>query len=171
MKIGIIGFANRGLKLDRQSYNKMASKMTRIIKTYPSDTIVYSGGSIWCDHIAVTLFLRNDINNLVLHLPDTWDPITKTFSGNTRSGIHLNLKHQLFSTILGINTLQEIDDAILKGATYTSSLSSPERNSLIARDSEHLYAFVIKGEKMTPGTKDTWSKSRGKKIKLHIHQQ
>lgn len=169
MKIGIIGFARRGLELDRETYDKMVFKMTRILKKYPKDTIVYSGGSIWSDHIAVTLFLENVIHNLVLHLPDTWNHQTKSYSGASHSGAHLNAKHQLFSKIIGRNTLKDIDDAISKGATYTSSISSPERNTLIARDSDHLYAFVIKGEKMTPGTKDTWTKCQGKKTKINVH--
>lgn len=168
MKLAIIGFAKRGLELNLASYDKMVAKMTRILKRYPSDVVVYSGGSIWCDHVAVTLFLQGVIHNLVLHLPDTWNTQTKSYSGTTRSGAHLNKKHQLFSSILGRNTLLEIDSAFSKGATYTSSLSSPDRNTLIARDADYLYAFVVKGEKMTPGTKDTWTKATGKKIKVNV---
>ena len=168
MKIAIIGFAKRGLELDRASYERMVGKMARIVKEYPKDVVVYSGGSIWCDHVAVTLFLGGVIRNLVLHLPDGWNPITKKFAGTTPSGINLNKKHELFSAILGRSTLDEIDVALAQGAIYTSSPSSPERNTLIARDADHLYAFVVKGERMTPGTKDTWTKSRAKKTKIRV---
>jgi hypothetical protein len=168
MKIGIIGFAKRGLDLDSKSYEIMVQKMTHIVGRYPSDVIVYSGGSIWSDHVAITLFLQGTIRNLVLHLPDTWNSQQQCFSETTHSGILLNKKHQLFSKNIGRNTLQDIDLALSKGANYTSSLSSSKRNTLIAQDAEHLYAFVIKGEKMTPGTKDTWTKSHGKKIKINV---
>lgn len=172
MKIGIIGFANRGHSLSPRHYNKMVTKMHKVLNLRENcETLeVCTGGSIWSDHIAVTLYLQNIIPQLTLHLPDEWSSINQSYAGTTESGRRLNGTHKLFSQMLGRNTLAEIDEAIKKGAHYTISSSSQERNKLIAYNAEHLYAFVVTNNQMTSGTKNTWDQCKGKRIKIYISQ-
>lgn len=133
-----------------------------------SEAHVISGGSIWCDHIAVTLFLKGYISKLTLHLPDHWSFENRAFAEKTFAGKTLNKLHQQFSKILGRDTLHEIDDALKRGAHFTTSTGFFERNTSIARNSNVLYAIVMENSAMTPGTKNTWNKFTGQKFILYV---
>lgn len=167
MKVGLIGFARQGLSYRSDYYDYLVAT---VLKTIPNDSHVVSGGSIWCDHIAVTLFLNGNVKELTLHLPDKWSFEKREFMGTTSSGRTLNTIHKQFSKILGRNTLHEIDQVLNSGAVYTSSSHFFERNTLIAQSSDVLYAIVVKNMRMTPGTRDTWTKSSGPKFIIEADQ-
>lgn len=165
MKLGLIGFARAGMNHDVNYYNLLVQT---IIDTIPQPSHLISGGSIWCDHLAVTLYLTGKISELTLHLPDSWSFETKTFAGVTSSGRTLNKLHEQFSKSLGWNTLDDIDQALRKGARYTVSGHFFDRNTLIAQNCDVLYAIVIKDTEMTPGTFDTWKKCSKPKHIIYV---
>jgi hypothetical protein len=165
MKLGLIGFSRQGLVHDTKYYNLLVQT---VIDTIPTQSHLISGGSIWCDHIAVTLYLNGQTSGLTLHLPDHWSFETKSFAGTTSSGCTLNTLHGQFSKSLGQNTLNDIDQALRKGAQYTVSGHFFDRNTLIAQNCEVLYAIVIKDSKMTPGTCDTWKKCVKPKYIIYV---
>ena len=105
--LAVIGFSGRKVKLQKltpQTFQKMEA---RVMQERPSKLV--SGGSAWADHVAVSLFLQRKVEGLELHLPCQF---ADEFDVKTPEGRILNGLHQHCSTILGVNTLSQLELAI-----------------------------------------------------------
>ena len=126
------------------------------------------------DHIAVALFLSEDIPSLTLHFPTEWQtkpgPRFRDTGGSEyvkNPGGIANRYHEQFSEKIGENSLMQIQAAIDLAAIIKTHNGFKERNKYIA-DSEFLVAFTW-GEGSVPkkgGTLDTWGKCKGKKVHI-----
>ena len=126
------------------------------------------------DHIAVALFLSEDIPSLTLHFPTEWQtkpgPQFRDTGGSDyvkNPGGIANRYHEQFSEKIGENSLMQIQAAIDLAAIIKTHNGFKERNKYIA-DSEFLVAFTW-GEGSVPkkgGTLDTWGKCKGKKVHI-----
>lgn len=183
--LGIIGTAGRKQAhrfMTAENYNLMLKESEKIISKFGFKTVV-SGGAAFSDHIAVSLFNNNIVDNLILMLPDGFDMDSQEYKIGHYGNIANDL-HQEFNRQCKINSLQEICKAIENGAIIPDKVeSSPgflTRNSWIAETCTHLLAFtsgkalnqtvseigyntniqdnVIKDN----GTKDTWRKASQK---------
>lgn len=183
--LGIIGTAGRKQAhrfMTPDNYNLMLEESKKIISKFGFKTVV-SGGAAFSDHIAVSLFNNNLVDNLILMLPDSFDIKAQQYRvghyGNIANELHREFSHQC-----QINSLQDIQRAIENGAIIPDKVeSSPgflTRNSWIAEKCTHLLAFtsgkalnqtvseigynteihdyIIKDN----GTKDTWRKASQK---------
>uniref|UniRef100_A0A1X7UQN9 Uncharacterized protein n=1 Tax=Amphimedon queenslandica TaxID=400682 RepID=A0A1X7UQN9_AMPQE len=137
-----------------------------------------SRGAAWADHIAVSLYLLEEVNGLILHFPtkfitknekphffDTGEKNWKTNPGRTA-----NLYHEAFSNEIKDNSLQQIYSAIAIGAKYREHKGFHERNSFVAK-SDYLIAFTwsYKEEpKKGTGTYDIWKKCSKGTRKIHV---
>ena len=160
--IAIIGTAGRSQVPSLTEWYKMSQDVeTRVKKS----DIVISGGAAFADHLAVKLFLEDKVQGLKLRLPAK---IKDNYfeGGYGTAGGTSNYYHSKFSTLLGINTVGEIQKAIEKGAdvTYETEKSNRAmfiRNEKVANESNAMIAYTY-GEGDLPndgGTRDTWNKA------------
>ena len=124
------------------------------------------------DHVAVNLFLHDEVSALTLHLPANWkntDDKNPHFADNgsddssKNPGRTANKLHQQFSEKIKECTLQQIQIAILIGAETKVHKGFKERNSHVA-GCDYLLAFTWSKDnkpKKKSGTHDTWSKCGG----------
>lgn len=170
--VGIIGACQGPFTADMYPNMKQKTLETINNRFHLESFGLISGGSSWCDHIAVQLFLGKKCDYLRLHLPCDWDVKNKKFTGNNYGG-YLNKLHQQFSLILGINTLHEIDQAIrTPGCEYFSCNGFAHRNRRIADDSVVMIALSWSpGNKpLKGGTKMTWNLFRARNSNgVHIN--
>ena len=144
--------------------------------------IVHSVMYVLCwllDHVAVRLFLRGGYAGLHVFLPCRWirhvDSSRHEDTGESHWSVNpgksANSHHRSFSTVLGTNTLQEIEEARCAGAILLEdSKGFHARNSKVA-GSDHLLAFTwSEGSAPTSGgTLNTWTKCVTNR--LHISLQ
>ena len=134
-------------------------------KRITPDTTAISGGAAWADHLAVKLFLAGKIKHLELHLPST---ITNgRFDGDRgTSGGASNYYHDKFSTITGENSINQIIEAINRGATVTYEPNAMgykamfTRNSKVANsNADTLLAYTFGNTEIPAdgGTLHTWN--------------
>lgn len=177
MKIGIIGSSGKLgeiRKVHLQTYNNMLNvaladikyfESINLIKHSPKSTILISGGAALSDHIAVDLFLKGEVNRLMLYLPCKWDEKKCQFidlgedDWIKNPGKLANQRHRSFSKQLHRNTLHDIQMAIDKGATVIIGEGFHKRNLELAKDAQALIAFTFTSE-MSSGTKFTWNASK-----------
>ena len=157
MSLSIIGSAGRlgtHLKITPQLYEKMCTFVLEKIKESGSDTF-FSGGSSFCDHIAITLFLRGDIDNLTLYLPANFtDKFDSSYEGS-----QLNKYHQQFSERVGFNSLEQLKEAIARGVKTRVFNNFYTRNAEVAK-SKVIIAFGWE-ESPSGGTQNTIKSARG----------
>lgn len=149
----------------------VADAKTRV---QPEDTLV-SGGAAWADHLAVRLYLDGSVKHLILHLPAPF--VDGQFQGERESAASAaNYYHHLFSTVLDVDTRQEVADAIAKGAKVTEQPIARgygamfARNALVAKVSKAViaYTFGDGDEPADGGTKDTWGQVKGDRIHVPL---
>jgi hypothetical protein len=129
-----------------------------------SNIHLVSGGASYCDHIAVKLFLTyyDKGCKLTLHLPcnfvDDKYYDDGRYDWRVNPGKTANKYHQLFSQYMEYNTLEEIQEAIDKGAEVKIYNGFHKRNIEIGK-SKYMVAFSFsKDNKPTDGgTKYTWN--------------
>lgn len=165
MKLAIIGTAGRaedGEKLTSNYYRSMLT-VAQTVKEVIGATTLVSGGAAWADHLAVSLFLQKDVKELALHLPAEFkggkfvEDKTQQFD----AGGTANHYHQKFKEKAGVNSLSEIQDAILLGADISVNPGGfKARNSDVANEAHAVLAFTFSGEPLPKdgGTRDTWDK-------------
>lgn len=106
-----------------------------------------SGGAAWADHLAVQLYLMNEVKSLHLFLPAPFEG--GRFRdiggfGTKNPGGTSNYYHRKFSAKLKINSLADIEEAIRKGATVTvDSGGFFGRNSLLANATNQVIALTF----------------------------
>lgn len=128
------------------------------------------------DHIAVGLFLTEEVPSLTLHLPtqllrDCKPQFMDTGSNDwrTNSGRSANKLHKKFSEKIKEDSLEHLNTAITVGATVFVHEGFHARNSFVA-ESDYLLAFTW-GSGDVPkegGTMDTWSKCKGSKYHIPL---
>lgn len=168
VNISIIGTANRDNKpLTVDLYYKMINvvkyMLQPIIKNNISITLI-SGGAAWADHIAITLYLEGFIDNLILHLPCNF--IIYQYDTNCSAGKTSNNLHRNFSSIVNINSLEEINLAIQKGAKVIIHNGFYARNKYVANECDYLIALT--GSTITGGTFNTWNQCSVPKYHVDI---
>jgi hypothetical protein len=164
--LAIIGTAGRdkNYPMTKKLWECMLSDIRQRVSP---DDILVSGGAAWADHLAVVMYLENNVAGLRLHLPAPWN--NKKFDGYYgTSGGAANYYHKKFSSIVEINSLEQIQEAINKGAEITIEPMANgygamfARNKKVADESTSMLAYTF-GEGNVPddgGTKVTWNMSK-----------
>jgi hypothetical protein len=159
--VGIIGTAGRGADAKRLSgfmYERMYSVAKDIIGPRYVDLV--SGGAAWSDHIAVKLFLYSPMNpGLSLELPTIFHG-GKYEEGKLYDGFDVgrisNHYHRQFSIAAKCDSLQEIQEAINRGARTTIGRGFFNRNLQIAKaDTMIAFTFGNKEKLKDGGTAHT----------------
>lgn len=182
MRLAIIGSAGRRDDADRmtpQLYAAMCSEARTMVRDVGATRLV-SGGAAFADHVAVTLFLENVVDELDLHLPAAWDGSAYESRGDGRTA---NFYHAGFSSACDVDSLGEIATAVTKGAATSSYRGFKQRNSQVATaDAILAFTFGAGGDNrfwagevlaieagLKPGgTADTWNKAVMAKFKRHV---
>ena len=169
VRVAIIGSSQSNLFATY--FPKMVKKVKALVDSKQNVTYV-SGGSAGSDHVAVALFLESKDVSLHLYLP--CDFIGRRFyetpeSGDwkTNPGKSLNVRHRQFSKQIGVETLDQIAEAIGKGASFTVGKGFHDRNTMVSENCDVLIAFTDTPE-IEGGTLDTWKKVHCKKIHVPI---
>jgi hypothetical protein len=162
--------------LSAEKFDKMVEKAKEIIiKDWKLDwdnVVLVSGGASWADHVAVKLFMQEDVE-LTLELPCRWDEKNHKFidigtkDWRTNPGNYSNYLHSKFSKKIKSNSLEEIHQSIKNGANIIFSDGFFARNNKVS-ESDRMIAFGFNSKDMEPrdgGTAFTWkiSKSNNKK--------
>lgn len=133
-----------------------------------SSDILISGGAAGVDHIAVRLYLEKYISDIELHLPCRWKDKKYFDSGEydwrTNPGKTSNYYHNKFSQILGLNSLNEIDQVLIKGGEIIVHDGFHSRNTGIT-DCDLLLAYSFE---LTGGTLNTWIKCKSDRVFINI---
>ncbi len=180
MRIGIIGTAGRrddAPKMSMALYAAMRKRLDELLHCVPVlERNLQSGGAAWADHLAVDVFNDKKAASLTLHFPAPFfrDILTSTPTfaytdvGRVANLYHAEFtKHLLLSGSL-VESLDDIDLALEKGAKFTVSDGFHARNLLVGQ-CDWLIAFTF-GEGAVPkdgGTKHCWDHSLAPK-KTHI---
>lgn len=177
--IGIIGTAGRKSAsrfMTKEYWDAMKSTCEKLLCDFQVEKAV-SGGAAFSDHLAVTSYLSGHASNLLLHFPAPFSLIDRRYVSGHYGNI-TNELHEKFSTSVGINSLEEIAQALEHGADYTVNPGGfLHRNTDIVKTSKGLIAFtsgmfdaisdygvdhsVPDNVISDNGTRDTWSKAKG----------
>lgn len=143
--------------------------ITEVLKMDNSNVILVSGGSAWSDHVAVRLFLEGGFGGLELYLPARFNVKNKkyinSFYGRTLNQLHAKCQEKtgmdVFTDLARVNSKKDV--RITLGTSFTA------RNTLIARNCDHMIAFTFReGDPTRGGTANTWSKMQGEKIHFNL---
>jgi hypothetical protein len=163
--VAIIGSAKPD-NWNKESFKKMIKICVDFIQSIKNICQVFlvSGGSSWCDHIAVYLYINKErfdipIKGLILHIPC---PFNEKFLDNgsyhwsVNPGKTLNTFHQSFSKKINRDSFKDIQKAISLGTIVIVSNGFHQRNKKIAEKADYLIAFG-ENDEPTSGTKHTYS--------------
>lgn len=172
-RIGIIGSAGRGGDEEKLNDKVYSSILSYLEDKLPNDCTLVSGGSSWMDHLAVSLYLKyQDKFKLELYIPCEWDTTNRCYRDNgvvdwmVNPGGTLNYYHRRFSKIVGFDSLDQINDAISRGAILKVEKGLFKRNDRVASSIDVLYAFTFttRDSPCDGGTLYTWKKAKCKKV-------
>ena len=122
------------------------------------------------------MFLQGEVPHLTLHFPCKFENTDRPqFIDNSEKdwtknpGRTTNIYHRKFSAKIKDDSLQQIQSAILVGATYKECEGFHDRNSKVAR-SRYLIAFTWSDTDIPKkgGTRNTWDKCKGRKIHIPL---
>lgn len=149
--VGIIGTAGRnsaGPKMSKDLYFKMYDRLVQEINNIrqenPNHKIkAISGAAAWSDHLAVSLYLRDNCEALKLFFPAPFEPALNRFSGKGPFSVaaSANRYHQSFSEKMGGSSMKAISLALAKGAESQTSNGFKARNLLVGQV-DYLIAFT-----------------------------
>jgi hypothetical protein len=176
IRLGIIGTAGRKPDESKILSRKYMEWMVDNVKCYIHNVlettfdkiILVSGGSAWSDHIAVQLYLYENFGGLKLYIPADFIPDQNKYE-NTHEGCTLNFLHKKCQINTGYNVFAELS-AVVKNPKVQVTVKKGffQRNTLIAKNSDHLIAFTFSSNSPNDGgTFDTWKKVKHDN-KLHI---
>jgi hypothetical protein len=181
LKIAVIGTAGRGEdqhRLKPEDFERMTTIVKGIIQSLTKDPYVVSGGAAWADHVAVALFIQQEIKHLHLHLPAEFDLDEKRYVDNgirdykRNPGGTANYYMDLFKQNSYETPNLDIAYAIEQGAKVTVGNGFHDRNNQVANVDVVIALTFGDGAKLKDGgTADTFQKylSRaGKKISFHV---
>lgn len=170
MKLAIIGTAGRKEDGDKMandpSYWRTMCAVSQIVTTILKPTCVVSGDAAYADHTAVWLYLQGMVPNLSLHFPAEWKGESSHFD-RTHDGNIANHYHSLFSHAQKLDSLAQIQEAILKGATvHVNPVGFKARNTDVANEADSLlpFTFGAGGKVKDGGTADTVEKFLEKRV-------
>lgn len=177
MRLSIIGSAGRkddAPRMTSELYGKMlasASNLVSALKKTEKEVILVSGGAAWADHLAVSLFLKEEVARLELHFPCSFDRQNFCFADTgefPNPGGTSNYYHKSFSAKMGGSSLRGIELALKKGAVPSVSSGFFERNKKVA-SSDMILAYTWgKGDVPADGgTHHTWTAARTER-KTHV---
>jgi hypothetical protein len=186
--IGTAGRAEDAHKLKRGSYQLMYNNAREAVKRAQVSTLV-SGGAAWADHLAVSLFLNNEVDQLILHLPAPFEHgqyVEGSKAGGIANYYHRKFAKTIAAEVSGISTLDDIGIAIEKGARIHVYNGFFERNLEVARSDLILaYTFGTADGKYMPGepgfgdakaaglkdggTAHTWNHAHSALAKRHVN--
>jgi hypothetical protein len=177
--IAIIGTAGRDKDKPRTKElweAMLADARTRI----GPDDFIHSGGAAWSDHIAVKLFLEGHIKHLSLWLPAPMagdGRLISPQSGAKGSASASNYYHQLFSNVIGEDSMAQIAEAWIEGAWLNFEPSAAGYGGFFARNNKVAeravdgclaYTWGEGAEPADGGTKYTWDKCSGERIHIPL---
>ena len=149
MIVSIIGSAGRkddAKKLNVHIWNQMMCYADLLLHNrYPDPQTIHlcSGGAAFADHIAVELFLGERALNLSLHLPSQFNGQNFQESNDRFDpGRTANYYHTQFSKSCNLNSLQDLQKAIEKGA-YVQTYAGFKPRNLIVGKCDCLIAFTF----------------------------
>jgi len=174
IRLAVVGTSGR----KPQDLSRLSSKhmewMAANVRSYISDVLctttdkitLVSGGSSWADHVAIQLYLSDDFGGLELYLPTEFNLKRKQYK-NTHEGRLLNILHKQCQEKTGIDIFTELLSATsrIKVKKHVKRGFLP-RNTLIAKNCDHLIAFVFGSDfdektksPTNGGTFYTWQKT------------
>lgn len=168
-RIAVIGTAGRDKTqpMDLSLWQAMAADLRE--RVAPDDTLI-SGGAAWADHLAVHAFLQGWVAQLELYLPAPFKD--SRFQGpHSSSASAANYYHEKFRRETGVDGLQQLAEAISRGAVVDEAPPSPgysgfySRNKKVALgcDAALAYTFGPGDEPADGGTLITWKQISGRK--------
>ena len=177
IRLAVIGTSGRvpqdAQRLDINHMKWMADMVktyiTEVLKVDNDKVILVSGGSAWADHVAVRLYLEGGFGGLELYLPARFNVKNKkyinSFYGRTLNELHTKCQEKtgidVFTDLARVNSKKSVK--ITLGTSFTA------RNTLIARNCDHLIAFTFKeGDPTKDGSANTWNKMKGEKIHFDL---
>lgn len=178
--LGIIGTAGRkddALLLSYEMWGLGVMQVLNVLKFEKDIDTAVSGGAAWADHIAVYSYLEGIVDHLILHLPCKWDMEKNQFydsgifDSRSNPGGTANYYHRKFNQKYKRNSLNEISQAINKGATVVITEGFLNRNTKVANDSDILLALTFgnKEKIKNGGTADTARKYLQRAIKHKLY--
>lgn len=168
ISVGIIGTAGRDksrrkvmdLAFYRAMYRDARRRVRAVYEEYEAQSVrLVSGGAAWSDHLAVSLFLKQEAEQLQLHLPAVFANgrfVGREFRSPGRTS---NYYHQMFTEAVGHDTLGDIAEALEAGAEALVTPGFHARNQKVAADAEILIAYTwgAGDEPSDGGTRHTWN--------------
>ena len=187
MSTAIIGTAGRredDTRLNLGMWREVYKEVRMRIRTMSIEELA-SGGAAWADHLAVQLYLADEVKSLYLFLPAAFEGgrfVDTGGYGVQNPGGTTNHYHKRFSAKLNINSLGDIEAAIQKGATVTVDPGGFfGRNSLLANATDSVIALTFGTHDYTGpwvsaveaglkdgGTAHTWTRCKHHKYIEHI---
>lgn len=173
-RIAIIGTAGRDKNIP-MSLNLWHWMLEDAYSHMPVHAHVVSGGAAWADHLAVALFLSGHAHELTLHLPAPF--ANGRFLGpNKSAGSISNYYHERFSKVIGIDSLNQIEQVASMDNVDGSFEPVAEgyvamftRNKKVAQCERMLaYTFGTGDIPADGGTKNTWDQCRGQRIHISL---
>ena len=187
MPLAIIGTAGRkedAARLHIDMWKNIYIQVRQIIRERKITHLI-SGGAAWADHLAVQLFNQGEVEKLDLYLPARWNTFAYeegTGYGTQNPGGTSNYYHRKFSERLGIESLEEIQAAIVHGASiHFDKGGFFGRNNLVAQNSDSVLALTFGSRDYEGawvdanaaglkdgGTAHTWNQCRHHEYVRHI---
>ena len=145
--IAIIGSAGRqddASRIDGELYKKMTLHAEKIVFERNIRQAI-SGGAALSDHVAVSLYLNDKVDFLTLFMPAIFYEgkyvAKKGVEKNT--ALTANAHHKGFHERCGVDGLQEITEAIKKGAKVEFFNAFKRRNLEVAAIAKNVLAFTF----------------------------
>ena len=141
--IGTAGRGSDGKRLTPELWNKAKRLVLNFIQEHRTSELV-SGGAAWADHMAVELFNKKLVKNLVLALPCPFDRKVPCFveDGPKSCGATANYYHHLQTGVLKKDTLEELALA-LNEAEITVGSGFLNRNLIVANRADGVLAITF----------------------------
>lgn len=176
-RVAIIGTAGRDeaakKRLTKDVFAQMVAKAKSIIidewKLDAKQVVLVSGGSAWCDHVAVDLYLHSPEfkhSSLELYMPCAFNEQKSAFQDEKswhNCGHTLNQLHAAFGAAIDRNTLQDVTDAKARGATIDCSCRGFLARNIKVGKSDYVIAFSNSSpnakQPTDGGTAHTWGHS------------
>jgi hypothetical protein len=190
--LGVIGTAGRKERMTKEHFVFMVERTKKAIAAIKEATgaeavRLVSGGAAWSDHVAVSLFIKGDVQAVSLHLGAQFETDGFTVKQANDAGDLLNKYHRQFSLAMtggksaghSLSTIgnlvnqyyQDPRDERIQFTFQNGEIKGLfDRNTLIAKDSDFLIAFTFGEKGPIGGTKDTYDKylAMGKKNARHV---
>lgn len=189
--IGTAGRQSDAVRINSRLYDAMYAALLRAMSDWAVVGLV-SGGAAVADHLAVRAYLNGEAKRLVLHLPAPFDRTRKQYvrprGAPSDDAGTANRYHAHFSRCCGIDSLNEVAEAIARGAEIHVGTGFKARNLDVANQATHMLALTFGADQeavdLLPdhpafvdsrsaglkdgGTAHTWSQCWKARFKRHV---